>query len=618
MCGVVAYYAYHHAACDVSRDAVSRVAEAMRARGPDGHGEWFSNDGRVGLAHRRLAVIGLGSQGAQPMADARGTQVLSFNGAIYNHVELRSMLELRGHRFRGTSDTEVILAMYREFEDAMLERLRGMFAFALWDGEAEELILARDAYGIKPLYYADDGWTLRVASQVRALSVDLAVSSEPDPAGWAGFYLLGSVPEPFTTRRAIRSVPAGALIRCGKAGPLPARRWFVLAAVVRGDRNFNPARDSLVAERKKASAVGGQQAMQRRVRDALLESVEAHFVADVPIGLFLSSGIDSAVMLALAHELGHRPKAITLAFDEFSGSSNDESVLAAQLAAELGVEHHVRRVSAAEFDAEVPAILAAMDQPSIDGVNAWFVSKAAAEQGLKVAISGVGGDELMAGYPSFRQVPWLARLGKFPARIPGLRDVLTRMAMPFVQALGWHPKYAAVFSLAGSYERAWLLRRSLFMPWELANLLGEADAAQGLARLQPLHMLTGLLQPDPLTARGRVTVLESAMYLRNQLLRDADWAGMAHGVEIRTPLVDSALLCALAPDLMQVEIRQGKELLARSPARRLPLSMLGRSKTGFQVPLQRWMQTSGSAVKGTLPGHVAAVRQWAQRVARAQ
>ncbi|MFT5448863.1 MAG: asparagine synthase (glutamine-hydrolyzing) [Gammaproteobacteria bacterium] len=617
MCGVVAYYAYHHAACDVSRDAVSRVAEAMRARGPDGHGEWFSNDGRVVLAHRRLAVIGPGNQGAQPMADARGTQVLSFNGAIYNHVELRSMLELRGQRFCGSSDTEVILAMYREFGDAMLEQLRGMFAFALWDGEAKELILARDAYGIKPLYYADDGWTLRVASQVRALSVDSAVSADPDPAGWAGFYLLGSVPEPFTTRRAIRSVPAGALIRCGKAGPLPTRRWFDLAEVVRGERGSSPEGDRLAAETEKVPAVG-RQTMQRRVRDALLESVEAHFVADVPIGLFLSSGIDSAVMLALAHELGHRPKAITLAFDEFSGSTSDESVLAAQLAAELGVEHHVRRVSAAEFDAEVPAILAAMDQPSIDGVNAWFVSKAAAEQGLKVAISGIGGDELMAGYPSFRQLPWLAQLGKFPARIPWLRDVLTRMAIPLVRELGWHPKYAGVFSLAGSYERAWLLRRSLFMPWELANLLGEDEAAHGLARLQPLHMLTGLLQPDPMTARGRVTVLESAMYLRNQLLRDADWAGMAHGVEIRMPLVDSTLLRALAPDLMQVEIGEGKDLLARSPARRLPSSMLGRSKTGFQVPLQRWMQASGSAVKEKVPGHVAAVRQWAQRVARAQ
>jgi asparagine synthase (glutamine-hydrolysing) len=215
-------------------------------------------------------------------------------------------------------------------------------------------------------------------------------------------------------------------------------------------------------------------------------------------------------------------------------------------------------------------------------------------------------------------VPWLARLGKFPARVPGLRNVLSRLAAPLARRMGWHPKTAGIFSLAGNYERAWLLRRALFMPWELARLMGEDDAQQGLQRLQPLAMLGRLLQPDPGTARARVSVLESGMYLRNQLLRDADWAGMAHGVEIRTPLVDGALLRSLAPILMQRACGEGKDMLSRAPARRLPEAMLGRAKTGFQVPLQRWLNKRADLGKAPMPEHVSAIRAWARLVAGAQ
>lgn len=613
MCGVLAYYAYHHAARPLQRAAVSQVLRALRVRGPDGEGEWFSDDARVALGHTRLAVIGPGSQGHQPMVNAQQTQVLSFNGAIYNHAQLRTALELRGHQFHGDSDTEVLLAMYCEHGEEMLAQLRGMFAFALWDSARDELILARDAYGIKPLYYADDGRTARVASQVAALRCDAAISDEPDPAGWAGFYLLGSVPEPFTTYRAIRAVPAGALVRIGKNGVLPAQKWFDFAAVVCEESYAVVSAGSAVSTNSTSDGLD-----QSTLRQALLDSVRAHFVADVPVGLFLSSGLDSAVLLALACELGYRPQTLTLAFDEFAGTANDESVLAARLAADLGVEHHIRRVSAAEFNEQIPLILDAMDQPSIDGVNTWFASKAAAELGLKVALCGVGGDELMAGYPSFRQLPWLARLGMFPGRIPGLRDLLTRLAVPLTRRLGWHPKLAGLFSLVGSYERAWLLQRGLYMPWELTRLMGEDNAARGMERLQPLAMLAGLLNPYPRIARARVSILESAMYLRNQLLRDADWAGMAHGVEIRTPLVDVALLRSLAPQLMQRTGGAGKDELAQLPARRLPPAMLSRPKTGFQVPMQMWLHNRGDVGAARMPKHVAAIRAWAQQVAGAQ
>lgn len=598
MCGLAACFAYHPAAPPVDRAALARVAAALEPRGPDGKGAWHAADGRVALAHTRLAVIAPGAQGAQPMA--RGPCVISYNGEIYNHQRLRRELEARGHSFRGASDTEVLLALYREHGEGMLDRLRGMFAFALWDAEAGELLLARDAYGIKPLYYSDDGWTVRAASQVRALARDPALRLTPDPAGWAGYWLLGSVPEPFTVHRQVRAVPAGGLVRVGAAGPALPRRWFCLPAALRRAAATPPVADP-----------------QRTLRTALLDSVAAHFVSDVPVGVFLSAGRDSGAVLALAREQGQRPRALTVAFEEFAGDPRDEAAVAAACARHYGAPHTVRRVAAAELEAELPAVLAAMDQPSIDGVNTWFAARAAAEAGLKVALSGVGGDELLGGYPSFRQVPWLAGAMALPARVPLLKAASRRAAGPLVRAAGLHPKVAGLIALGGSYRGAWLLRRALFLPWELPGLMGADAAREGLERLAPMALLASLLDPDPGCARGRVMALEAGGYLRNQLLRDADWAGMAHGVEIRTPLVDRVLLESVAPMLARRGAPDGKALLARAPARPLPEAVTRRPRTGFNVPLEGWLRRRRDNAVPALPPHVAAVRQWARRVAQA-
>ena len=303
-------------------------------------------------------------------------------------------------------------------------------------------------------------------------------------------------------------------------------------------------------------------------------------------------------MLALAREQGFAPRAITLAFDEFRGERRDEERGARDLAAHYGVHHRVRRVPAAEFHADLPRLLAAMDQPSIDGVNAWFAGKAAAEWGLKVALSGLGGDELLGGYPSFRTVPWLVRLGAVPSRIPGLGRAVALAAAPGLRAAGLHPKLAGLLALGGRWTDAWLLRRGLFLPWELERVMPREEAREGLARLSPRGLLG--------------TALESGAYLRNQLLRDADWAGMAHGVEVRTPLVDTRLLQALAPWLARRAAAAGKGVLAQVPARRLPADLARRPKTGFSVPLDAWSRGAGDATAQRGAG----ARGWALAVAR--
>jgi len=231
MCGVACLFAYHYASPGISREELFRVRDFMAKRGPDGSGEWFSKDGRIGLGHRRLSIIDLSDKGAQPMASSQGDVVISFNGEIYNYKELRADLEAKGAVFRSNSDTEVLLHLYIQKGEAMLGDLRGMFAFALWDANKNALFLARDPYGIKPLYYSDDGWAVKVASQVNALIHAGNVSRQKEPAGIAGFFLMGSVPEPFTIYQEIRSVPAGSYLWIDSLGPRPPVRYFSIAEI---------------------------------------------------------------------------------------------------------------------------------------------------------------------------------------------------------------------------------------------------------------------------------------------------------------------------------------------------------------------------------------------------
>jgi asparagine synthase (glutamine-hydrolysing) len=310
-----------------------------------------------------------------------------------------------------------------------------------------------------------------------------------------------------------------------------------------------------------------------------------------------------------------RIRAITLGFDEFAGGPEDEVPLASEAARLYGAQHVVRRVGEAEFAADLPAILAAMDQPSIDGVNTWFVSKAAKEAGLKVALSGVGGDELLAGYPSFRDIPKWVGWMRLPGAVPGLGVAARRALQSLAPSLASErPKSLGMAEYGGDYAGAYLLRRALFLPFELPTILDPGLVRDGLERLQPLRGLRRLLRPDPGSPTARVTALESSAYMRCQLLRDADWAGMAHSLEIRTPLVDIDLLRALAPTVHHLRPGQGKALLAAAPSTPLPASIAERAKTGFLVPTAAWRarQIHDAAVQPASNGAVS--RLWAQEV----
>lgn len=551
------------------------MREHMARRGPDGSGLWVADDDRVGLAHRRLAIIDPSESGSQPMHSADGRLVVVFNGEIYNYRELRRLLQGKGYRFRTESDTEVLLHLYADRGIEMVRDLRGMFAFALWDARGV-MVLARDPYGIKPLYYSDDGWTFRFASQVKALVAGGAVSTEIDPAGAVGFYLFGSVPEPFTTMRSIRSVPSGSTLMVDRKGAATPRCYHSIAAVYRD------------AEEREISAIEAPAA----IRDAIVDSVRCHLVADVPVGAFLSSGIDSGALVGLMRDAGATSiKTVTIGFEEFRGTPEDETPLAADIARRYGAEHATLLVSRAEFEADLPHLLQAMDQPSIDGINTWFAAKAARARGLKVVISGLGGDELFGGYPSFRQLPHWVRAFALPSRLPWLGRLSRIVAECVMPRFAVNPKAAGLIEYGGTYSGAYLLRRGVFMPWELGRLLDRDLLEEGLRRLKPLQHIDAMLRPRPRSSFARVATLESALYLRNQLLRDADWAGMAHSVEVRVPLVDSVLLARLAPWTRWSRRRRGKRILASAPSRPLPEAVTGRAKTGFSTPIESWMKT---------------------------
>jgi len=594
MCGIAGIFTYRPELPPVDPAELQAINDSMRARGPDGEGLWLEPQRRVGLAHRRLAIIDPSERAAQPMHSPDGRLVISFNGEIYNHRALREELSAGGARFRTSSDTEVLLALYASEGVGMFARLRGMFALALWDGEAGELVLARDSLGIKPLYVADDGATLRVASQVQALLAGGRVSRARDPAGLVGLCLWGSVPEPHTIYRSIRQLPAGCYMRIGQGGEPQTGRFFRLSDCLADVPN--------TPNTSNTSGTSGapSQSPEERVRAALVDSVEHHLVSDVPVGAFLSAGIDSGALVGLMSRTADGPPStVTVGFDEFRGQATDETPLAAQVARMYGAPHATRTVTRDEFETDLESVLAAMDQPSLDGINTWFVSKAMAELGIKVAVSGLGGDELFGGYPSFRDLPRWVETCRRPARVPGLGRALRRGMQPLLERTGWAtPKLAGMLEYGGSFPGAYLLRRGVFMPWELDRLLPRDVIEQGLATLGPLEAARRALTPEPDSDFGRVWALETTLYMRNQLLRDTDWASMAHSLEVRVPLVDPVLWARVAPllahgdGLAAARARRAKQWLARSPQPPLPPSIVERPKTGFTTPIRPWLSRS--------------------------
>ena len=603
MCGIAGIAAYHPQAQPVDATELVAIRDRMVARGPDADGLWIAPDARIGFGHRRLAILDLSEAGRQPMFSPDGQVVICFNGEIFNYPELRQELLAAGVQLKSTCDTEAIIHLYQREGTAAFKRLRGMYGIALWDARKRTMYLVRDPLGIKPVYYADDGRTLRFASQVKALQASPAVSRTRDLAAAAGYFVRGSIPEPRTWLADVKALPPG--------------HWIEVSEGARSQ----PVPFETIEDTYRQAPLPGQGTLEN-LAATIAGSVAAHQMADVEVGLFLSSGLDSMLLLALAAR-ANQPiqNTLTLVPDVYRGTDNDEGQYAEKMAQRYGAKHHNLVLTAGEVPGLLDRFFADVDQPSVDGLNTWLISRAAVSLGLKVALSGLGGDEMLAGYPSFKQAPFVAGIGRW---LPGQKLARERLLPALGPAIGRHlstPKWPALLGYTDSLAQSYLLMKSLFLPYELPALMGEEAAREGL-RLWDLdrQLAAENARIAALKPVAAVSYLESTHYMRNQLLRDSDWAGMGHSLEIRTPLVDRDVLRAAAGALQSGAVTN-KRAVVRQMLPELEAQILNKPKTGFTLPKNHWLQTQpGLDAWRKVPlltaGNTYGGRRWAYVVAQ--
>lgn len=553
--------------------ALEAMRGRLRHRGPDDEGLWLSPGREAGLVHTRLSILDLSPAGHQPMTGRSGALTVVFNGEIYNFRELRAQLAAAGVVFHTATDTEVLLRLYEREGEAMVGRLRGMFAFCLWDAEKGRALLARDPLGIKPLYVHEDGGRLAFASELRALCGAGLFTPRLDAAGLRGFLETGSVPEPLTLAQGVRMLGAGETL-LWEQGRSSRRRYWNL--------RFGSERPADAVE---------------RVRAALLDSVSHHFVSDVPVGLFLSGGMDSTALLALANAEGRQGvAAFSIGVDE---AAADETGVARRTAGHFGADYHELRLDAGAAFELARGFLEAVDQPTIDGLNTYAVAGLARQHGMKVVLSGLGGDELFGGYASFSRIPRMRLLRGGLRWVPGVGALLGRRGPQ-------GRRMADYVRSDGGVAAAHAALRGIFSQAEARAL---AAWVGGKAALAQEEMPPVGPHGEPGSPEGRVADeicrLETERYMRNQMLRDSDVLAMARGLELRTPFVDSVLVEAVTALHPALRLRSGKAMLAAAVPE-IPRWVLEQRKRGFLFPFQRWL--SGDADSAVARGVAAAVQ----------
>src|SRR5580704_13994425 len=580
MCGIFGIISHN---ARVPGDALERATRSLSHRGPDDGGTVILRDSggkiEVGLGNRRLAILDLSPLGHQPMNDPSTGNWIVYNGEVYNFRDVRSKLERSGLHFSSNCDTEVILKAYAYWGEKCLTEFRGMFAFAIWDAQRHRLFLARDPTGIKPLYCYKSDHLFLFSSEVRTLLGTGLVPRKLDPAGLANFLNFGSVYDPNTLVEGVVSLPPGCFLTW-QEGQVKQLQYWDLA-----DPELSESRDS-----RPNKGEAGRRELEAQIGDLLDESVRMQLVSDVPVGVFLSGGIDSSALVGILSRSGVRPSTFSIVFREADYS---EAEYSRAVAHQFGTDHHEITVSQADlFDAIDPAIHA-MDLPTIDGINTYFVSERTRATGIKVALSGLGGDEIFAGYSSFRSVPRMEKVASAWRHVP--RAVLNSLAAAF-EALApisdQNRKLAALARNGGANSDPYFLTRSLFAPGqqnELLPTLAANDAAKQRAEKPLRDSLSRALNLDPI---NRVSYLESRCYMLNTLLRDSDSMSMAHGLEVRVPLIDHKLAQSVLalPGSWKLDQTTPKPLLVKALRGQLPEKIVHRAKQGFTLPFEHWMR----------------------------
>ena len=544
----------------VSEEQIRRMMDTMSHRGPDSEG--FFIDGTIAFGHRRLSIIDLSSAANQPFKDPTGRYTLIFNGEIYNYAEIKPLIN--EYPFQTHSDTEVILAGYIKWGPGCLKYLRGMYTIALWDGEEKSLFIARDRLGVKPLYYYHDNDQFIFASEIRAILTVLPGRPKMDTAAIAEYFRYQSIGFPFSPVEGIKQMEAGTWMR-------------IKDGKVRTEVYWDP-----ISNRQDFKITDRRQ-VEGKVKELMLQSVKRRLVSDVPVGAFLSGGIDSSAVVGLMVEAGDpSPKTFTVSFDE---KEYDESGYAEIVAKKFNTDHTLIRLRPESMLEELPHALDAMDIPTGDGINTYVVSKAIHEQGIRVALSGVGGDELFAGYPIFlnyislHQKRWIWHMPGF------VRD----MAGSFLGKGQKKDRMRQLMSLPSpAIENSYPVFRQLLSPEALHHLTSLNGTEQQTLARQLSSRKTDL---SKLPYYSQVTAAEYLGYTQQTLLKDTDQMSMAHSLEIREPYFDQDLVEFImsVPDHFKVPIYP-KSLLVESLYPLLPDEIVHRKKQGFVFPWKEWIK----------------------------
>lgn len=554
-------------------ELLTRMSDTLVHRGPDDWG--YHIDGHTGFGHRRLSIIDLSPNGHQPMCNEDGTVWITYNGEVYNYRELNKDLEARGHIIRSRCDTETIIHLYEQYGRDCVHRLRGMFSFAIWDAKNKTLFAAVDRLRIKPFYYSLQGGAFSFASEIKALLAAGLFEPRLNHEAIHHYLSLQAVPVPMTIYEEVFTLPGGFALEV-KDDKLSVYKYW--------DVDFQ------------AAEAESEEYYRRRVRELLWESVSLRLMSDVPLGAFLSGGIDSTVVVAIMSQLNKEPvRTFSIGYD-VGGADYDDTYYARLVSQRYKTEHTVRQVSAKDMVEHLPQFLYYLDQPSSDAINSYVVSRLAADE-VTVVLSGQGGDELFAGYSSFRLLQKLTQREAVLDRVPAL--LRNTLAAPFVQMpsvfKAWMParKLHTFFDNYGSFVKKYAhirmeisedQKRRIYSD-RFANQLNGTDTLSIYER----HLQHVAQNRDPL---GKVAYLDVKTHLGDVLLRDMDVMSMAFSLETRVPLIDHKLVEFVSgiPSHMKLRGNAAKYIFIESIRDLLPPEVIQRKKLGFNFPLAIWLR----------------------------
>ncbi len=584
MCRIAGIIDFNRGINAETEAALIKMRDSMTHGGPDDAGFYISNDRKVAFAHRRLSIIDTSVLGHQPMSNYDKNIYITYNGEIYNFLELKEELVNKEYKFKSKTDTEVLVYGYEEWGiEKLLSKLKGMFAFVIHDLKNNTLVLAKDRFSIKPLYYYRDKSKFVFASEVKAMMKSGLIPDEKNKEAIVKFLQLGSVPEPLTTVKNVFSVPAGHYMILNENELKIKRYWNI-------ENSFY----------KSLENKGSYESAVSTVSELLKESINLHMISDVPLGVFLSGGTDSSAIVALASEARREPlTTLSVIFDEKEYS---EAQYARIIAEKYKTNHHELLLKDSDFINEIPKVLNAMDQPTADGVNAYFVSKAAKEIGLTVVLSGIGGDEVFLGYPYYKNTNNLEQFVKLLKISPTfLRSGFTNLASSVVSLTKGSASEKILYLKNPTHGNAYFLYRGLFSPLQIRDLLGIGENEIRSMSSQ-FNLNNG---SNKLSLSESLDLFDFNHYLQNQLLKDADFMGMRHSVEIRVPFLDHKLVEEVISLPLKYRLLNGvnKRLLVDSLGNKLPNSIVNRKKMGFTFPFANWIKKNHKVIRDLSSGN---------------